>query len=437
MGFRKFFSRFSGDERGAIAIWAAIGMPMIMGVGALAFDMNNMYVTKAELRYTADAAAIAAAKALPDPAAALAAAQSYASLNMPSSEHGTVVDTGDVETGNWDQASRVFTPAGNPVNAVRVSARRDQQNGNPISTSIAAALGVTSVNISTSTIAAFQPPGNGCIVALNMTANAAFHLHGTAEVRTSDCDIQVNSSHSTQAILASGQTLVQIEATTGEIRVKGGVTENGPALFDPTPTEGEPQIADPFAGIAFPTVGACTYTNNSSTGNVTLTPGVYCGGMSITGNGTATFTAGDYIIKDGPFSVAGTMAVTSGAGGVTFFLTGATANLNFGGTANIGLAAPTAGDHASFVFFGDKAAPATNAHVMRGTVLGGYNGKIYLPGAKVDMGGTANGSLGASDCTIIVADTFEFGGNPIFEGSNACADFGGSGTSGGVATIVK
>ena len=45
MGFRKIFSRFAGDESGAIVIWVGLSMPMILGIGALAFDMNSMYVT--------------------------------------------------------------------------------------------------------------------------------------------------------------------------------------------------------------------------------------------------------------------------------------------------------------------------------------------------------------------------------------------------------
>ena len=120
MGFNGIFSRFGGGESGAIAIWMGLIMTMTVGLGALAFDMNNMYVTKAELRRTVDAAA----KALPDEAAALAAAQYYANLNMPSSEHGTVVapgdavagnrDAGNRDAGNWDPDSRVFTQAGSP-----------------------------------------------------------------------------------------------------------------------------------------------------------------------------------------------------------------------------------------------------------------------------------------------------------------------------------
>ena len=110
--------------------------------------------------------------------------------------------------------------------------------------------------------------------------------------------------------------------------------------------------------------------------------------------------------------------------------------MKFVGTADIGLAAPTAGAQPGFIFFGDKNNPPTDFHSIRGTSLGGYNGKMYFPKAKVDMGGTANGMFGSSDCTIIVAEKFEFGGTPNFEAAGACSAYGGSST-GGVAKIVR
>ena len=112
-------------------------------------------------------------------------------------------------TGNWDSSGRVFTPAGAPVNAVRVAARRDQQNGNPMATSIAAALGVTSVDISVSSIAAqsASAAGGACIIALSEIdpyASQAFFIKGNASVKTWGCDIQVNSCNATDALKGPG-----------------------------------------------------------------------------------------------------------------------------------------------------------------------------------------------------------------------------------------
>lgn len=442
MGFRKIFSRFRRDESGAIVVWVGLSMPMILGIGALAFDMNSMYVTKAQLQYTADAAAMAAAQALPDQSAAATAAQNYAGLNMPAVTHGNVVTSSDVEPGNWDPGTRTFTAGGNPTNAVRVSARRDQQNGNPIHTLLASTLGISSVDISVSSIAAQSSSGLGgaCILALNNTAPAAFHLNGTAVVRTSYCNIQVNSCDSTEAILASGLTLVEIEANTGDIKVCGEVKEDGPAIISPTPDEDPAHhIADPFASMPFPN-DACDHTTLqtfSGNGGVENIPsGVYCAGLTINGNGTANFE-GNYIIKGGPLYVAGTRDVTTGTNGATFFASGAAAQINFEGTADTGLMGSTGGLYASFLFFTDNAAPSTTTHILRGTTLGGYDGKMYFPGAKVTMTGTADPTLGSSDCAILVADTFEFAGTPFFQAADACSSFPGGGGASGVATIVQ
>jgi hypothetical protein len=439
-------SRFGGDESGAIAIWVAVGMPMIMGIAALAFDMNQLYVTKARLQHTADAAAIAAAQALPDQSAVITAAQNYATMNMPSATHGIVVASGDVTMGNWDPDTRVFTPSGIPENEVRVSARRDQQNGNPVPTSFANALGISNVDVSASSVATIG--SEACIIALNPAASKAFYIQGNASVRTSNCDIQVNSCHSVDALKGQGNTVVEITSTgNNQINVCGAAKAQGPASFSPAPNAntGE-QVTDPFAGVANPAASLydgpedCDFTNFFSTGTVTLTPGVYCGGISLAGNGTATFASGGgsltdglFIIKDGELSINGNVDIV--ANGVTFFMTGSGANLNFGGTADVGISAPTTGNYAGFVVVGDRDNPASSPHVMRGTAMGGYNGYIYLPNAKLLMSGTATGSLGTSDCTVAVADTFEFSGTPNFEAEGGCTDFGGGFSAGGAVVV--
>ena len=52
------------------------------------------------------------------------------------------------------------------------------------------------------------------------------------------------------------------------------------------------------------------------------------------------------------------------------------------------------------------------------------------------MQGTAGVMSGyQSDCTLIVADTFDFLGTPNFEAEGTCNDYGGTAPA-GVATIV-
>ena len=68
-------------------------------------------------------------------------AQEYADLNMPSAQHGTVLASWDVVAGNWDGGTRTFTPAGAPLNALRVIAKRSQDNGTDIESSAYSGIG--------------------------------------------------------------------------------------------------------------------------------------------------------------------------------------------------------------------------------------------------------------------------------------------------------
>ncbi len=114
-------------------------------------------VLRSHLQRTADAAALAGISQLPDEAAARTEALQYADLNMASADHGTVLASSDVVAGNWDGGTRTFTPAGTPVNALRVIAKRSQDNGNAAPTFFARILGFDSVDIVTSAISARLP----------------------------------------------------------------------------------------------------------------------------------------------------------------------------------------------------------------------------------------------------------------------------------------
>lgn len=443
MGRKSIFRAVRDDDRGTVGIWMALASTVIVGAGALAVDLGSLYATHGQLQHTADSAALAAVNALPDVDAATAAAQAYAEKNMPAAANGSVMAASDVISGNWDTDTRTFTAGATPLNALRIVTRRAQANGNAAPTYFARALGRDSVDVVATATAAKLTEAAACVTALSPDGEGAMSVAGTASVQTYDCAIQVNSCDDA-ALKAQGNVVVNVvdvddpENMSAEINVCGGAEIKGSATLTPAPnTYTGKQVDDPFAGTAKPDAelyddaADCTYTNFSASDDVDLYPGVYCGGITLTGSGTATFhgTGGSlenglYIVKDGALSVGGNINATGD--GVTFFMTGASARIDFGGTADIGLTAPTTGPLAGFIFFGDPDNPATGAHLIRGTTLGGYNGYIYLPGAGVSMTGTSNGTAGTSDCTVIVSDTFENSGTPDFEAKAACSNYGGA-----------
>ena len=55
---------FSNNESGAVAVYVAIALVVLLGVGALALDVAHMVSVKRELTKAAEAGALAGARAL-------------------------------------------------------------------------------------------------------------------------------------------------------------------------------------------------------------------------------------------------------------------------------------------------------------------------------------------------------------------------------------
>ena len=133
-----------------------------------------------------------------------------------------------------------------------------------------------------------------------------------------------------------------------EICSAGGI-QGGGKNFSPAPLTDCPQFTDPLAGRAEPSVSGCNASKlvllNQT---VTLTPGTYCGGISIMGTSKVTFQSGIFVIKDGLLDVGGSAQITGAD--VGFFFSGQTAALSFSIDTVIDLAAPKSGDMAGMLF---------------------------------------------------------------------------------------
>lgn len=145
-------------QAGAVFLFVAFSIVMLIGFGALVIDGANIYAYRSECQTTADAAALAAASRLPDLNAARSEAISYGAKNMATSLNGTAIDSNDVEFGRWNFDTKTFTLTNLPsqVNAVRVSARRAASNGNALPLTLGRTFGFTSTDISVTAVAAFS-----------------------------------------------------------------------------------------------------------------------------------------------------------------------------------------------------------------------------------------------------------------------------------------
>ena len=337
--------RFRRDQGGSAIAMFAVFLMVGAGFAAIVIDGGHLYSLKSKLQTTADAAVLVAVSELPDTDAARTAAIVMAGKNMPTGEHGAVLANADVVTGNWDSGTRTFTPAGDPINAVRVVTRRSQANGNAAGLFFAPILGFNQVDVETTAIARTGGFPPYCLLALDPNDQKALDI-GNATITANGCNVQVNSDNPDQAIAGnpSGDLIAD------NICVNGGVSP-GPTL-SPEPQTGCPVVPDPLASLSGPTDLDCDYNAVSFNGGThTLAPGVYCGGIEATGGATLNFQAGDYVIKDGPLLATGGSSFSGD--GVSFYLTG-DGIVDLRGVSTASFSAPTSGPMAGIVFYADR-----------------------------------------------------------------------------------
>ncbi len=199
------------------------------------------------------------------------------------------------------------------------------------------------------------------------------------------------------------------------IRVSGGT--NG-ACLNPEPITGVPPYPDPLADADPPSVGGCDYNGKVKIngGNVTLSPGVYCNGIDISGGATVTFNSGIYVLKGGRMKVAGGanlvgeevgFYLTDGSGGY------AEADITAG---NIDISAPETGDMEGIIFFQDRSAPTTNSNKIAGNTGLELDGALYFPTTRLDLAGVSSKMLPAP---MVVGREIRFVGTTKAGGNGA------------------
>jgi hypothetical protein len=397
----------------------AIGLLASASMAALAVDMGYFYLLKTQLQTTADVSALAAVRQLPDEDAARTAAVAYAVLNMPTSEHGSVLATSDVVPGNWDTGSRTFTAAGTPLNAVQVVTRRSQANGNAAGSFFARIIDRDAIDIKSSAVAISSTDGEACVLALSSSASGAVGTSGGGNVDLDGCYVMANSV-AADAVSVSGGSVLDVEC----VSTSGGVS-GSPTMDCSAANEGVSAVIDPFASIAMPSVSFCDKSGNYNTQNGSLSDVngdgfiKVCGRLTIKGNFTLENDR-TYIIEDA-------FAINSGASasatGVTFIVQD---SVTINGGSSFSISAPTSDrefdGQSGMVFIQD---PSTSYSPSNQVKLNGgsnteFTGVIYVPNNDVTFtGGNATDSNG---CTLIVGLTVSFSGNTDVE--NNCSLLG-------------
>ena len=372
------FRKLASDAKGTTAVVFALSLPAIMAVVGVAADFGFYNMKRTKMQAAADQAAIAAAQELTlsqfTAKSVLAAADGSARAYLSEATAGLQIDA-KIEDSN-KKVRVTITETWTPFFAHFLGAD------------------ITPIKVHAS--AALFGEAKICVLALTPSEIGAISMTKNSHMRADDCTVYSNSSSSSSMFLGDTSSVdAKLVCTVG------GVKDNGSLSADKVVTDC-PVLKDPLASRQPPAVGSCDRTGFTATsGTITINPGVYCGGMNISGSAVVNVLPGEYIIKDGPLLVTGN--ATLKGKDVGFFLTGTLGLLHFRSNAMIDLAGREKGPMAGMLFFDDpKQLGLLRIHSVSAARAVNLTGTIYLPNGSLIVDPAAKVGE-ASAYTAIVA----------------------------------
>ncbi|MBI5395822.1 MAG: hypothetical protein HZA91_11035 [Verrucomicrobia bacterium] len=415
------FGQAAHPQSGQILPVIACVLIAMVAILGLVIDAGMIQANRRHAQRAADAAAQAGARWLlsgtnaANRLAAISAAQLYAAQNL--------ILANNVSVEIPPTSSHYFNGSNGYV---RVLVTR------PVNTTFMRLfLRLPTANVAAyATAAAVPVPIPVTILALDPTGRASLKISGGGTLRVVGGAVQVDSGNA-QALSLDGGAELQAD----EINVVGGA--NNPDQVQGPLNTGAPYYPDPFIAkdppvfIDHNTVrygdGATTSNgqhgswNNPNTyningGNHTLDPGIYYGGIKITG-GNVTMRPGRYVMAGGGFSVSGNGTSVSGTDLFIYNTNdpfdpkgqGAFGDISLTGAAN--LQAPNTGADAYYkglLFFNDRDPLNTTTVKLAGQTVSGNDsplvGFVYSVNGQVQItGGAGSAGLGVVAWNISIS----------------------------------
>ena len=378
----------SRRQRGSIPVATALLLPLLIGFAGLAGDSGNLYLVKRRMQTAADAGAVSAA--------------------LEAQRQASLADI--VAAGKHDAALNGFAASGTSVHLPPLAGAHAASSGyvevqlaQAVPTHFMGLFGFRTVEVRARAVAGARPDAT-CFLALNgKNVSEAMTVTGAGEITGEHCAIFVNGS-AANTLTASGAMTVRADS----IGVQApGYRHDGGSAFLPAPQVRQAARQDPLAGLQAPAGGA-TQANGTlnGAGTHTLNPGVYPGGIHLSGGMTVNFNPGIYVLQGG-FTADG--AVNLNGSGVAFYTQGP---VTITGSGVLKLSAPETGAMAGILFYGDRAR-VTGKNAITGGISGELAGTLYFPSSALDLVGS--GGLKGQPYLMLIADTMAFTGGMLSE----------------------
>jgi Flp pilus assembly protein TadG len=350
-------------------------MPVMMGLAAVALDGGILFVQRRQAQSIADSAA-------------LAGAYSLYNGNSFSTAQNAAIAVG-AQNGVTIASSQVTQPKSGYV-SVTVSVTNSRM--------FSAIWGAGTMSGTASATARgwggtvrygvlLLGPGG-----LDLSAKGNASLTVTGGSLANSTGSVVVDSNSSKAVSTSGNGTLTAPA----FYITGGYTGDVVGWIatgvSPTP--------NPLASLSPPTPSSLAMQSYS--GQSTLQPGVYTGGISLSSNANVTLSPGIYYLKGGGLSLTGNASLTGS--GVMIYNDSSGGTISLAGNGSVHLSPMTTGPYAGITLY--QAPSNTNDVTITGNGNFSITGTIYTAGATVKLAGNGD-TIGSQ----IVADDMAMSGN--------------------------
>jgi hypothetical protein len=388
VGIISWTRRFGRDNRGSIALKAALILPAVLMMGAGAFDLTQVQASKIRLQDIADSAALAAANDLSlatDGSNAKERARAYVASHL----------------GEWgEQAPTV--EAGYEI--VDVEGQR--------------AIQVLLKGHRPSFFASLLPPGGWhfharstattmgmvplCVLVTGSSGSKILNVKDSSRMNAPAC--LVHSNRDIEAEASGRITAASVQAVT---------TARG--FISPTANTGAVSIADPFTNLDLernPMLGvACTVAELTNrivvnSGTHYIRPGRHCGGIEAKGTARIILEPGEHIFLVGAL-VIDENARLEGRDVVAFF--DSASKFEFKAGALVNLDGRKSGPYAGIVMGAMR--DNRQDFIVSADHVESLLGVIYVPSARLIVEGTSDVARDSA-WTVIVAKEVQLKGSP-------------------------
>ncbi len=441
------------SERGQVIVVFALFLVALLAMAGLLIDGGMAWVNREQAQSAADTSALAGAEALRDGTDIRSAALSIAAANG--------FDPADPARCNGQGTSVTINhpPTSGPnrgnSDAVEIITTR------PMRTSFANVVGQSCWMVSARAVASIhataapysmlilgQETEDGILrqnVCESVEIGGGDH-HGDSHLTTAG-GLMVNSNCSTGkdgAVAVDGHPTVSTQWT-HVVGTWTGYPGPPPGSWAPQPQQVPAPLLDPLAGLVGPDPHQAPSSSCPGNGGGTpaepkpckiegpgvfvLSPGVYWGGLRISGRATVYLTPGTYILAGGGLTLNGNASLTSvvsagnltPGGGVLLYNTvdpdsptdnGKMGDIKTAGSAGLNLWPLQQSPYAGLVVWQDRV-PAHQGDVeIEGSSTAGIRGTVYVPVSEVEIeGGDDHGGSKATVTGQFIAGTLEVEGN--------------------------